>query len=84
MEANLKSKEKLQNHRRIEVMPRNKKERGRHLIMKHLEYTKKIALIRKLFRIGLLSEKEYNKARRKLMDMYLMIEANSDCQRVSA
>lgn len=37
--------------------------------MKYLEYTKKIALIRKLFRTGLLSEKEYDKVRRRLMEL---------------
>ena len=41
---------------------------------KELEYAKKIALVRKLFRAGGLSEAEYNRVRAKLMDMYHVIE----------
>ena len=37
---------------------------------KELEYAKKIAVITKLFHSELLSEKEYEKIRRKLMDSY--------------
>lgn len=39
---------------------------------KELEYAKKIAVITKLFHSELLSEKEYEKIRRKLMDSYLI------------
>lgn len=45
---------------------------------KELEYAKKIAVIVKLFRSGLLSEKEYEKIRRKLMDSYLIVAERSD------
>lgn len=45
---------------------------------KELEYAKKIAVIAKLFRSGLLSEKEYEKVRRKLMDNYLIAGERSD------
>lgn len=39
---------------------------------KELEYAKKITLIAKLYRMNLLSEKEFEKIRRKLMDSYLV------------
>ena len=39
---------------------------------KELEYAKKITVITKLFHSKLLSEKEYEKIRRKLMDSYLI------------
>ena len=35
---------------------------------KVLEYTKKMALVRKLFRQGLISDQEYNKITRKLTE----------------
>ena len=46
---------------------------------KELEYAKKIALVRKLFRAGGLSEAEYNRVRAKLMDMYHVIENDLEC-----
>ena len=39
---------------------------------KELEYAKKMTLIAKLYRMNLLSEKEFEKIRRKLMDSYLV------------
>lgn len=45
---------------------------------KELEYAKKITLIAKLYRMNLLSEKEFEKIRRKLMDSYLVSDERSD------
>jgi hypothetical protein len=45
---------------------------------KELEYAKKIAAIVKLYHSNLLSEKEYEKLRRKLMDAYLIAGERSD------
>lgn len=45
---------------------------------KELEYVKKIALLVKLFRLELLTEKEYERIRRKLMDSYLIAGERSD------
>ena len=45
---------------------------------KELEYAKKIAVITKLFHSELLSEQEFEKIRRKLMDSYLIVEERSD------
>ena len=42
-------------------------------VNKELEYTKKITLIAKLYRKNLLTEKEYEKIRRKLQNNYLII-----------
>lgn len=44
---------------------------------KELEYTKKLVLIAKLYRKNLLTEKEYEKVRRRLMDNYLVIGCDS-------
>nr|WP_300650551.1 hypothetical protein [uncultured Anaerobutyricum sp.] len=44
---------------------------------KKLEYTKKLVLIAKLYRKNLLTEKEYAKVRRRLMDNYLIIGCDS-------
>ena len=44
---------------------------------KVLEYTKKMALVRKLFRQGLISDQEYNKITRKLADAYMIIGDSS-------
>ena len=43
------------------------------MMRKVLEYTKKMALVRKLFRQGLISDQEYNKITRKLKDAYMII-----------
>lgn len=43
-----------------------------------LEYAKKMVLIAKLFRSELISEKECEKIRRKLMDSYLIAGERSD------
>ena len=45
---------------------------------KELEYVKKIALLAKLFRLELLTEKEYERIRRKLMASYLIAGERSD------
>ena len=45
---------------------------------KELEYVKKIALLVKLFRLELLTEKEYERIGRKLMDSYLIAGERSD------
>ena len=42
-----------------------------------LEYTKKMALVRKLFRQGLISDQEYKKITRKLADAYMIIGDSS-------
>ena len=44
---------------------------------KVLEYTKKMALVRKLFRQGLISDHEYNKITRKLKDAYMIVGDSS-------
>ena len=44
---------------------------------KVLEYTKKMALVRKLFRQGLISDQEYKKSTRKLADAYMIIGDSS-------
>ncbi len=40
---------------------------------RELEYAKKIVLVCKLFRSGLLSEKEFEKVKRKLSEMYPLV-----------
>ena len=60
------------------VMPKNHEERGEEEMRKELEYVKKIALLAKLFRLELLTEKEYERIRRKLMDSYLIAGERSD------
>ena len=55
-------------------MPKNHEERGGE----EMEYVKKIALLAKLFRLELLTEKEYERIRRKLMDSYLIAGERSD------
>lgn len=60
------------------VMLNNYKERGSEVMRKELEYAKKVALIVKLYRSELLSEKEYEKIRRKLMDSYMIAGERSD------
>lgn len=59
-------------------MPKNHEERGGEEMRKELEYVKKIALLAKLFRLELLTEKEYERIRRKLMDSYLIAGERSD------
>lgn len=59
-------------------MPKNHEERGEEEMRKELEYVKKIALLAKLFRLELLTEKEYERIRRKLMDNYLIAGERSD------
>ncbi|WP_370774983.1 SHOCT domain-containing protein [Anaerobutyricum hallii] len=49
------------------------KEQEAQKVNKELEYTKKITLIAKLYRKNLLTEKEYEKIRRKLQNNYLII-----------
>lgn len=44
---------------------------------KELEYSKKIAVVSKLFRMELISEKEYRKAVNKLKDMYLVLQESN-------
>ena len=51
---------------------------GEEEMRKELEYVKKIALLAKLFRLELLTEKEYERIRRKLMDIYLIAGERSD------
>lgn len=52
--------------------------KGEQSMRKELEYAKKIAAIVKLYHSNLLSEKEYEKLRRKLMDAYLIAGERSD------
>ena len=59
-------------------MSKNHEERGEEEMRKELEYVKKIALLTKLFRLELLTEKEYERIRRKLMDSYLIAGERSD------
>lgn len=59
-------------------MSKNHEERGEEEMRKELEYVKKIALLAKLFRLELLTEKEYEKIRRKLMDSYLIAGERSN------
>ena len=59
-------------------MSKNHEERREEEVRKELEYVKKIALLAKLFRLELLTEKEYEKIRRKLMDSYLIAGERSD------
>ena len=47
------------------------------MMRKVLEYTKKMALVRKLFRQGLISDQEYKKITRKLEDAYMIIGDSS-------
>lgn len=60
------------------MVPKNLKERGECIMRKELEYAKKMTLIAKLYRMNLLSEKEFEKIRRKLMDSYLVAGEKSD------
>ena len=59
-------------------MSKNHEERGEEEMRKELEYVKKIALLAKLFRLELLTEKEYERIRRKLMDSYLIAGERRD------
>ena len=59
-------------------MSKNHEERGEEEMRKALEYVKKIALLVKLFRLELLTEKEYERIRRKLLDSYLIAGERSD------
>ena len=52
--------------------------KGGEEMRKELEYVKKIALLAKLFRLELLTEKEYERIGRKLMDSYLIAGERSD------
>ena len=52
--------------------------KGEFLMRSELEYAKKMVLIAKLFRSELISEEEYEKIRRKLMDSYLIAGERSD------
>ena len=49
------------------------KEQEAQKVNKELEYAKKITLIAKLYRKNFLTEKEYEKIRRKLQNDYLII-----------
>lgn len=49
---------------------------------KELEYAKKMVLVCKLFRDGLLSEKEFFKVKTKLMDMYYVTETDTFADRI--
>lgn len=49
---------------------------------KELEYAKKMVLVCKLFRDGLLSEKEFFKVKTKLMDMYYVAEIDTFADRI--
>jgi len=40
---------------------------------KQMEFSKKIAVLRKLFRMALISEAEYIMARNKIMDEYMVV-----------
>ena len=53
------------------------KKKGGKMMRKVLEYTKKMALVRKLFRQGLISDQEYKKITRKLADAYMIIGDSS-------
>ena len=53
------------------------KKKGGKMMRKVLEYTKKMALVRKLFRQGLISDQEYKKITRKLEDAYMIIGDSS-------
>lgn len=43
---------------------------------RELEYAKCIAVLRKIFRMGLISETEYMVARNKIMSKYLVLESS--------
>lgn len=43
------------------------------LMCKEMEYAKCIAVLRKMFKMQLLTEEEYNLVRNKLMDRYLIV-----------
>ena len=42
-----------------------------------MEYAKCIAVLRKLFRMGMISEAEYTTARNRLMDRFLIVGENN-------
>lgn len=42
-----------------------------------MEYAKCIAVLRKLFRVGMISEAEYSTARNRLMDRFLIVGENN-------
>lgn len=44
---------------------------------REMEYAKCIAVLRKILRLGLLSEAEYMMTRNKIMSRYLIIETSS-------
>ena len=43
---------------------------------RELEYAKCIAVLRKIFRMGLISEAEYAIVRNKIMNKYLVVETS--------
>ena len=44
---------------------------------KEMEFAKCIAVLRKLIRLGLISESEYTVARKRLMDRFLILEESN-------
>ncbi len=45
---------------------------------RELEYAKCIVVLRKIFRMGLISETEYMVARNKIMRKYLVLESSQE------
>ncbi|MBQ6812475.1 MAG: hypothetical protein IJP06_05105 [Agathobacter sp.] len=43
---------------------------------RELEYAKCIAVLRKIFRMGMISEAEYTITRNKIMNKYLVVETS--------
>ena len=60
-------------HQRKKVIA---KKRRLKIMGRELEYAKCIAVLRKIFRMGLISEAEYTIARNKIMNKYLVVETS--------
>lgn len=56
----------------------SRKKRRLEIMGRELEYAKCIAVLRKIFRMGLISETEYMVARNKIMSKYLVLESSQE------
>ena len=73
MEAKAITSQRKEPHRKKVIA---KKKRRLEIMGRELEYAKCIAVLRKIFRMGLISETEYMVARNKIMNKYLVVETS--------
>ena len=56
----------------------DREKRRMKIMRRELEYAKCIAMLRKIFRMGLISETEYMDARKRIMSKYLVVESSQE------